>query len=170
MTLSLRKNYPLGMSNTFVNGDLARLRDEMDRTFNRFFSDPFTLGSIEPKLLRTDGWMPAVDVSETDVEVTVRAEVPGIAAKDLDVSVSGGVLTIAGQKEEKSESKNEGYCCCERRFGSFRRSIELPETVDAEKISADSDNGVLTIHIPKKPGAAPKQIEIKSTAKKVPVG
>ena len=79
-------------------------------------------------------------------------------------------MTIAGQKQEKSESKEEGYCCCERRFGSFRRSIELPDTVDADKIYAESDNGVVTIHIPKKPGAKPKQIEVKPAAKKVPAG
>lgn len=170
MNLSLWKKRPLSLSASPFNGDITRLRDEMDRTFDRFFADPFTLGTIEPKLLRNDGWMPAIDVSETENEVTVRAEVPGIAVKDLDVSVSGNLLTIAGQKEEKSESKNEGYCCCERRFGSFRRSIELPDTVDADKINADSDNGVVTIHVPKKPGSAAKQIEIKSTPKKVAVG
>lgn len=128
------------------------------------------LGAIEPKMVRAEGWAPAIDVSETDAQVTVRAEIPGVAGKDLDITISGGTLTIAGQKQEKSESKEEGYCCCERRFGSFRRSIELPDTVDADKIYAESDNGVVTIHIPKKPGAKPKQIEVKPAAKKVPAG
>lgn len=167
MNLSLWKKRPSALSASPFNGDLARFRDEMDRTFERFFTDPF--GAIEPKMLRAEGWAPAIDVSETDAEVTVRAEVPGVAAKDLDISVSSGILAIAGQKEEKSETKDEGYCCCERRFGSFRRSIELPDTVDADKINAESDNGVVTIHIPKKPGAKPKQIEVKTAPKKVAV-
>lgn len=148
-----------------TNG-LARLREEMDRTLDRFFTEPF--GLIEPKALAAD-WVPAIDVSETDAELTVRAEVPGIAAKDLDISVSGSTLTIAGEKEESSEKCEKNVCHCERRFGSFRRAIDLPETLDADKISAESDNGVVTIHIPKKPGAKAKQVEVKPVAKKVPV-
>jgi HSP20 family protein len=166
MNLSLWKRRPSALLSP-LNGDLARFRDEMDRTFDRFFADPF--GTIEPKMLRSEGWAPPLDVSETDTEVTIRAEVPGIAAKDLDISVSGNTLNIAGEKEEKSETKDEGYRCCERRFGSFRRSIDLPDTVDADKINAESDNGVVTIHIAKKPSAKPKQIEVKPSSKKVPV-
>jgi HSP20 family protein len=155
-----------------LNGGLARLRDEMDRTFDRFFSEPFGIMDVEPKSLRTEGWIPALDVSETDTEVTIRAEVPGIAAKDLDISASGNSLSIAGQKEETSEKSGEEFCQCERRFGSFRRVIDLPDTVDADKITAESDNGVVTIHVAKKPGAKPKQIEVKTASaagRKVPV-
>jgi HSP20 family protein len=152
------------------NGDIARLRDEMDRTFDRFFNEPFgLLGAIEPKALRSNGWVPPLDVSETDTELTIRAEVPGIVAKDLDISVSGAMLTIAGQKEETTEKKEEDFYRCERSFGSFRRVVELPDTVDADKVTAESDNGVLTIHIAKKPGAKPKQVEVKPAAKKVAV-
>jgi len=163
---SKRPSIPLSS----FNRDLGRFREEMDRTFDRFFADTFALGTVEPKALRSQGWHPAIDVSETDTEVTVRAEVPGIAAKDLDISVSGRILSIAGEKEEKSETREEGYCCCERRFGSFCRSVDLPDWVDADKINAESDNGVVTIHLPKKPGAKPKQIEVKTAAKKVPGG
>jgi HSP20 family protein len=169
MNLSLWKKRPSALSPSSLNGDFARLRNEMDQVFDRFFTDPFAFAAIEPKMLRAEGWAPAIDVSENDTEVIVRAEVPGIAAKDLDISVSGNVLTIAGQKEEKCEAKDEGYCSCERRFGSFRRSFDLPDTVDADKINAESDNGVVTIHIPKKPGVKPKQIEVKAAAKKVPL-
>lgn len=169
MNLSLWKKRTPSASLSPFNGDLARLRDEMERTFERFYTDPFALGMLEPKALRSEGWLPAIDVTETDAEVTIRAEVPGIAAKDLNISVSGKVLSIAGQKEEKCETKDEGYCCCERRFGSFRRSIDLPDTVDADKVNAESDNGLVTIHIPKKPGAKPKQIDVKTSSKKIPV-
>jgi HSP20 family protein len=140
----------------------------MDRTFERFLNEP--LGFIEPKALRTEGWFPALDVSETDTEVTVRAEVPGIAAKDLDISVTNHTLSICGKKEEQEEKKGEDFYHCERRFGSFRRVIDLPETVDADKVAAESDNGVVTIRVAKKPGPKPKQIEIKPAAKKVAVG
>ena len=103
------------------NGGMSQLRDEMDRTINRFFSDPWSgMGMIEPKSMRGE-WLPAIDVSETDNEVTVRAEVPGIPAKDLEISVSGTTLTISGQKEEKEEKKEENYYHCECRYGSFRR-------------------------------------------------
>jgi HSP20 family protein len=167
MNMSLWKKRPSASLSPL--NDFARLRDEMNRTLDQFFTDPFTLGVIEPKVLRSEGWLPAIDVSETDTEVAIRAELPGISAKDLDISVSGNTLTIAGEKEEKGETKDEGYWCCERRFGSFRRSIDLPDTVEPDKINAESDNGVVTIRIPKKPGAKPKQIEVKPTAKKVPV-
>jgi HSP20 family protein len=151
-----------------VNSDLARLRDEMDRTFDRFFSEPW--GMLEPKLLRTEGWYPAIDVSESDAEVTVRAELPGIAAKDLDIEVTGTTLTISGKKEECEEKKGEDFYQSERRFGSFRRVIDLPETVDADKVTAEAENGVVTIHVARKPGIKPKRIEVKpAAARKVAV-
>jgi HSP20 family protein len=151
------------------NGGLSRLRDEMDRTFDRFFTEPFGLVGIEPKILRSEGWVPPLDLSETDSEVTIRAEIPGIPAKDLDISVSGNTLSIAGQKEETTETKEGNFFHSERRFGSFRRVIDLPDTVDPERVSAESDNGVVTIHIAKRPGAKPKQVEIKPASKKVPI-
>ncbi|MBS0196486.1 MAG: Hsp20/alpha crystallin family protein [Planctomycetes bacterium] len=150
-----------------MNGGLATLRDEVERTFDRFFHEP--LGFTEPKALRAEGWIPPLDVSETDSEVTIRAEVPGIAAKDLEITISGTTLSMAGRKDETVEKKEENFYQCERRFGSFRRVIELPETVDAEKVTAEADNGVVTVHVAKKPGAKPKQVEIKPASKKVAV-
>lgn len=99
----------------------------------------------------------------------MRTEVPGIAAKDLEITVTGKLLSIAGEKEEQKEQKGEDYYQCERRFGSFRRVIELPETVDADKTTAESDNGVVTIHVAKRPNTKPKQVEVKPAAKKVAV-
>lgn len=166
----LRRRSPLALSP--LNGELARLRDEMDRAFDRLWSDPLALAVMEPKLLRAEGWLPAIDVSESDTEVKIRAEAPGVAAKDLDISISGNTLTIAGQKDESTEKKEENYYHCERRFGSFRRTIELPDTADTGKITAESDNGVVTIRVAKKPGAKPRQVEVKPAAPstKVPVG
>ncbi len=150
-----------------ANGGLARLRDEMDRAFERFVSEPW--GLIEPKAMRDEGWFPPVDLSDSDKVVTIRTEVPGIAAKDLDISISGATLILSGQKEEKEEKEGENFYRSERRFGSFRRMIELPEGIDVDKVTAESDNGVVTITIAKKSGAAPKKVEVKPTSKKVSV-
>ncbi len=152
-----------------INGNLVRLRDELDRTFDRFFDEPFGSMGLEPKAPRAEGWIPPLDMSENDTEFTIRAETPGVNAKDLDISVTGGMLTIAGQKEEQEEKKGENFYQCERRFGTFRRVINLPDTVDPDKVTAESENGVVTIHIAKKPGAKPKQVEIKTAGRKVPV-
>jgi len=168
LTLFRRRNPNTSLSP--INGDLSRLRDEMDRSFDRLFSNPWPgLGLIEPKTLRADGWFPAMDISESDTEVTVRAEAPGIAAKDLDISISGTTLTISGEKQEQEENRDENYYQCECRYGSFRRVIDLPDTIDADKVTAESDNGVVTIHIAKKPGIKSKKVEVKPASKKIPV-
>jgi len=152
-----------------INGELARLREEMDHAFERFFNEPAPAPGGELASRRIEGWMPALDVSENENEVVIRAEVPGIAAKDLDVSVSDSTLTISGSKQEHEERKDETYYRSERRFGAFRRVVELPESVDPSKIVAEADNGVVTIKVAKKPGVKPRQIEIKPVARKVPV-
>ncbi len=168
MSLTLwKKRSPAALSP--LNGDLARLRDEMDRTFDRFFTEPLSLDAIEPKLLRAQSWFPPLDISETDNEVTIRAEVPGIPSKDVDVSISGTTLTISGEKNESTERRDENFYQSERRFGSFRRMVELPDSIDADKVTAESDNGVITIRIAKKPGTKPRQVEVKPAGKKVPV-
>jgi HSP20 family protein len=141
----------------------------MDRSFDRFFSEPS--GMNEPGAFRAEGWMPAIDVSESDGEVLIRAEAPGIAAKDLEITVSGHALVISGKKEETTEKKDENFYHCERRFGSFRRVIDLPDTADTDKVTAEAGDGVVTIHVAKKPGVKARQVEIKSAPapKKVPV-
>lgn len=143
-----------------INGELARIRDEMDRTIDRFFGGSL----LEPKFLRTEGWMPAVDVTENDAEVLVHAEVPGIAPEDLDVSVLGTTLTISGTKREKTEKRGQDFYQCERRFGEFRRVIELPESVDPEKVTADTDQGVVCVHIGKRAGVKPRHIAVRTSS------
>lgn len=151
-----------------MDGGITRLRDEIDRMFERFFEEPFpTSGAGWP---RPEGWMPAIDVSESDGEIIVRAETPGVAAKDLDIAVTGNVLTLSGHKEEHMEKKDENHYRCERRFGSFKRMIELPAAADPDQISAESENGVVTIRVAKKPGARPRQIAVKTASTKEPVG
>ena len=157
---------PLTRRNPFSN-DVVRLRDEMERTFDRIFGEPF--GIIEPLPVRGEGWMPPIDLTETENEVLIRAEIPGIPAKDLEITVTGTLLTISGSKKEETEKKGVDFYRCERRFGAFRRMIELPETIDSDKVAAESENGILLVHVAKKPGAKPRAIEVKPTSKKVPV-
>lgn len=153
-----------------INGELARLRDEMDQAFERFFREPATALGSEGLVRRAEGWMPALDVSESDHEVVIKAEIPGIAAKDIDITVTDSTLSISGSKQEQEERMDETYYRSERRFGAFRRVVELPESADASKIVAESDNGVVTIKVAKKPGVKPRQIEVKPVSRKVPVG
>lgn len=138
---------------------LAAFREEMYRLFDRFWREPF--GDIEPFGSWFGGWGPALDVSETAEEICVRAELPGVAADDLEISVSGDVLTLRGEKKQETEEKGRGYHRVERRFGDFQRSVPLPASVDRDKVEAAYRDGVLTIRLPKKETAKPKRIEVK---------
>jgi HSP20 family protein len=106
---------------------------------------------------------PAVDVSETDKEITVKAELPGIEAKDVDITLDAGLLTIRGEKKFEAEEKKENYHRIERSYGSFSRSIALPAEVDESKVKARFDKGVLSVTVQKSKAAKPaKKIPIQS--------
>ena len=125
----------------------------------------FGFGSDEP-FSQLGAWAPQLDISETDKEVTIRAEVAGVDPKDLDVSITGNVLTLSGEKKDETEERGENYFHSERTFGSFRRSVQLPASVDPDSVSADHCNGVLCIHLKKVAGAEPKKIPVKSAGEK----
>jgi HSP20 family protein len=103
-----------------------------------------------------------VDVSETADKIVVKAEVPGLDSKDIDISLSGDILTIKGEKKSEREEKEENYHLVERSYGSFARSIRLPVGVEADKIEASYKQGVLTVTCPKKEEVKAKPIEIKA--------
>jgi len=138
---------------------LATLRSEMDRLFDTFIREPF--GSLEWPFIGQGKWAPAVDVSENDQEVIVHAELPGIDPKDLDVTLSGNQLVLTGEKKESAEKSGKGFYRSEIRFGSFRRSVPLPEGIDPDNVDAQYANGVLTLRLKKLHAAAPKRIEVK---------
>ncbi|MFQ5496124.1 MAG: Hsp20/alpha crystallin family protein [Phycisphaerae bacterium] len=144
-----------------VEPNISRFRREMDRMFDRFFEDPF--GAIREPLTAIDGWRPSLDVVESDKEVIVTAEVPGVDPKDLEITCSGNVLRLAGQKRESTEENRDGCYRAERRFGMFRRNLPLPSGVDTDKVSAEQVNGVLTIRIPKRSSATPKRVPVKAS-------
>ena len=150
-----REGVPGEMSPMFA------LRSEVDRLFDSYLREP--LSSLDLPLWGSGKWSPAVDVSETDKEVTIRAELPGIDPKDLDISVAGNQLVLRGEKKETTETDEKGFHQCETRYGSFHRSIPLPDGVDTENVDAQYTNGVLTLRMPKTPLAATKRIEVKVT-------
>jgi HSP20 family protein len=106
-------------------------------------------------------WLPAVDISETEDKLVIKAEMPGLEAKDVNVSISADVLTIKGDKKKEKEEKDEHYHCIETYSGSFQRSFRLPHNVKTAKIEATFDKGVLKITLPKTEEAKKKEIKIK---------
>ena len=143
-------------------------RGEMDRLFDRFgFPSLRRMFDIEPSWRSASPFnfsAPAIDMSEDEKVYKISAELPGIDAKDIDVSVSGDTLVLRGEKRQAKEEKDKNYHFSERAYGSFQRSFQLPSTVDRDKVAADFSKGVLTITLPKTAEAQKpqKKIEVKS--------
>jgi HSP20 family protein len=119
------------------------LAREMGGLFPELFEDIGTMKSAR------DEWVPSLDIAETETDVMIKAEVPGIDPKELDISVSDNILKIKGEKKEEKEEKTKSFHRCERSYGSFTRSVTLPAEVDASEIEAKAKDGILTITIPK---------------------
>ena len=134
--------------------EFSTLQDRLNRLFQQSVSE----GREES--LTTSSFAPAVDVYEDDQHVTLKIEVPGIDEKDIDVRLENNTLTVHGERKLEKEEKEENYRRVERQYGSFTRSFTLPNTVDAEGVSAQYDKGVLKIKLAKKAEAKPKQIKI----------
>ncbi len=137
----------------------ASLRREMDRLFEGFSRD---YGWGAPAVAGI-GEAPRIDVSETDAEIKIEAELPGVDEKDLEIVLSNGQLTIKGEKKAEKEEKKKDYHLVERSWGSFARSIGLPFEADPGQVKASFAKGVLTVTVPKPP-------EVKAKAKKIPIG
>ncbi|MDO8630140.1 MAG: Hsp20/alpha crystallin family protein [Phycisphaerales bacterium] len=137
---------------------ISRFRDEMDNLFERFAGDPWWVMSAATRF----GQGPRMDLAETDNEITIKAELPGVDAKNLDVNVTGSTLTIRGEKKQDREEKGRDYYYAERQYGGFHRAVQLPATVDPEKVNAEFKNGVLTIRLTKRPEARSKKITVKN--------
>jgi HSP20 family protein len=143
------------------------LRSEMDRLFDRFgFPSLRRMFDVEPwrPMSAFSSSVPPIDMSEDDKAYKISAELPGLDAKDVDVSVSGNMLILKGEKRQEKEEKDKNYYFSERAYGSFQRAFELPASVDHDKVAADFSKGVLTITLPKTPGAQKQQkkIEVRS--------
>ncbi len=128
---------------------LSQFGDEINRLFENRYSS-------------VTEWSPAVDIKETEKEYVIHADLPGVDAKDIDVTLEDGVLSIRGERSWSNEKDNESYKRVERAYGSFYRRFSLPDTADAEQVRANSNNGVLQIVIPKQKKALPRKIQVNN--------
>ena len=131
---------------------------EMERRMDEMMRRPLTWWRVPTEEL---AWVPAVEVYEQEDKFMVRAELPGMKKEDIDISVLGDTLTIRGERKAKSEVRAEDYHRCELSYGKFSRSVALPAAVQAGKVEASYENGILEIMLPKAEEAKPKKIEIK---------
>jgi len=135
--------------------EMMTLREAMDRLFDDAFTRPLSL--------RDGGWSaPAIDMYQTDDEVVVKAALPGFQADDVQINVTGDVLTIRGEVKHEEETKDKSWHLREQRWGSFERSVALPTDVVADKANADFADGILTITLPKAEEVRPKTITVKA--------
>lgn len=139
----------------WTSGEFGRLRQEMDSLFDRFFEGFPRLG-----ITRRMGLTPVIDLYETKDDIIVKAEIPGIDSKDINISLSGDVLSIKGEKRQEKVDKDDNLHRVERSYGSFSRSVRLPCEVEEEKITATYKKGVLNVRLPKCEPAKPKRIKI----------
>lgn len=136
--------------------ELAAMQDRI----NRIFGEAYRRGD-DDITLRTD-WVPAVDIYENDKhEIIIKAEMPGLRKDDIDVSVENNTLTLRGQRERESSVKEEQYHRVERAYGVFSRSFSLPQTIDAANVQAEYKDGVLTLTLPKREEAKPRQVQVQ---------
>jgi len=133
-------------------------RWEPFRELSRVFEDPFFRSVAGDASCR---WCPAVDVTESEKELVVSADLPGIDPQQVEITVQENILTLSGERKAASESKDESYHRVERAYGSFTRSFVLPSTVDETKVAAEYKDGVLRVHLPKREEAKPRKIDVK---------
>jgi HSP20 family protein len=141
--------------------EFSTLQDRLNRLFRESYGPE---GREES--LTTTGFAPPVDVYEDEHNVTLKIEVPGIDEKDIEVRIENNVLTVHGERKFEKEEKEENFRRVERQYGSFTRTFTLPTTVDAEKVSAHYDKGILKVALPKKAEAKPKQIKVSVGSEK----
>ncbi|HEY2029413.1 MAG TPA: Hsp20/alpha crystallin family protein [Myxococcales bacterium] len=135
------------------------LQDQLFRTFDATYGR-----NDQREESMTATWSPLVDIFEDQDGITLKAELPEVDAKDVDIQLEGNTLTLRGERKLEKEDNRDGYHRIERTYGVFSRSFTLPEMVDVENISAQSKDGVLRIHLPKKPETKPRQIKVAVSA------
>ena len=140
--------------------ELGSLQSEMNRLFNTLYNSPTTArnGVVSRRFI------PSMDLVETDTHYVLKADLPGLSEEDVAIEVADNVLTVTGERKSEVEEKKDGYRRVERSFGSFRRSLRIPEGVDADAISARFDKGVLEVSVPKPEQRKPHRVAIQSGA------
>ena len=136
---------------------------QLQNRINRVFTD--TYGRADEGLLTSGAWIPPVDIFQNgDDEVVLKAELPDMKREDIEITVDNGTLTLKGEKKISSDVKEESYHRIERHYGTFTRTFSLPRTVDAAKVAAEYKNGVLTVRLPLREEAKPRQIKVDVAA------
>jgi HSP20 family protein len=134
--------------------EMMTLREAMDHLFDDAFTRPLTL---------RDGWSaPAIDMYQTDDEIVVKASLPGVKTDEVQINITGEVLTLKGETKQVEEKKDKAWHMCEQRWGMFERAVALPTEVVSDKAKAEFENGILTITLPKAEEVKPKVINIKA--------
>lgn len=146
---------------SLVRWDPFRELEDMSERLNRVFARPAMRNNAGKENLTVADWMPVVDISETDGEYLIKAELPEVKKEDVKVTVEDGVLTIQGERRQEKEEKGKRYHRVERSYGSFVRSFTLPESVDEGGVKAEYKDGVLNLHLPKSEKVKPKAIDVK---------
>jgi len=131
---------------------------DVERLLDRLFRDPWFFGNGD--IFGAGSWNPPLDITETEKEVLIRSEIPGVDPKNLSITVSGDILALSGEKSEATEKKDENHYHSERRFGLFQRNIQLPATVNPDRVKAEYHNGVLTVRLERKEGGAARRIPV----------
>jgi HSP20 family protein len=135
--------------------ELGSIQNEMNRLFNSFFDTPTTTGNGAYRR-----WVPAMDLVETESDFVLRADLPGLSEKDVNIELEDNVLTISGERKGEHEERNEGYYRVERSSGSFRRTLTLPDGVEPDAVKATFDRGVLEVRVPKPEQRKPRKVAI----------
>ncbi|NOU11560.1 MAG: Hsp20/alpha crystallin family protein [Nitrospira sp.] len=144
-----------------VRWDPFRELEEVSDRLNRMFARPAASQTNGKETMIVADWTPSVDISETEQEYQIKAEIPDVKKEDVKVTVEDGVLTIQGERKHEKEEKGKKYHRIERSYGSFVRTFSLPDVIEEEKVKADFKDGVLNLHLPKSEKAKPKAIDVK---------
>jgi HSP20 family protein len=145
---------------SLVRWNPYRELEEMQNRLNRLFGDS-SLERTGDDGMSLSGWMPAVDVEETDSEYLIKADLPDVKKENVKVELLDGTLTIQGERRQEKEEKGKKFHKVEREYGAFMRRFALPREIDGAKVQAEFKNGVLNVHVPKSPTATPKAIDVK---------
>jgi HSP20 family protein len=141
--------------------DIVTLREKM----NRLFEDAVTARGEEKDMISST-WTPSIDIYETENELVLTAELPGVKEDNIEIKIEDNTLSLSGERKFEKETKEENYHRIERSYGSFYRSFTIPKHVDQEKIKAEHDNGVLRISMPKSPETKAKKVKVLKPQKK----
>jgi HSP20 family protein len=156
--MNLLRNNRNRARNETDGGTLTRFRGEMDNLIERFMRDPW--GSITGT--GREAWIaPRLDVAEDENEITLRVELPGVKPEDIQIDVTGDVLTLRGEKSCQKDEKGRDFHYCETEYGTFSRTVQLPVSVDPDRVDAAYRDGILTITLTKRPDARPKRIPVR---------